>query len=222
MREIHSLLRRSSLAFSEQFNFTPIVCVVTGAGRPGVVREAALDATASNLAEDNALQDSLGPCRSSHARAQARRLRGERDRERQHHRQQHRRRRDAGSKGSSNTGTTRGDGAGNGCGGGTVAADGGGDWEGYDVARRGVGVRRGRGTGVSAAKEELEARREGARDAEAGYELDGGVDNRYLATAGEGADLVRHDLREHRGGRRKSSGGMYRLGQFVVCIEERE
>lgn len=180
--------------------------MVTGAGRPGVVREAALHATASNLAEDNALQDSLGPCRSSHARAQARRLRGERDRERQHHRQQHRRRRDAGSKGSSNTGTSRSDGADNGCGGGTVAADGGGDG-GLEVARTGAGVRTGRGTGSSAAEEGLEARRAEDRDAEAGYGLDGGVDDRYLETAGEGADLVRHDLREHRGGRRQSSYG---------------
>ncbi|CAM9368319.1 unnamed protein product [Ectocarpus fasciculatus] len=219
--EMHLLV-----SVSQQFNFTPIVCVVTGAGRPGVVREAALDATASNLAEDNALQDSLGPCRSSHARAQARRLRGERDRERQHHRQQHRRRRDAGSKGSSNTGTTRGNGAGNGCGGGTAAADGGGDGEGYDVARRGVGVRRGRGTGVSAAEEELEARRE-ARDAEAGYGLDGGVDDRYLATAGEGADLVdtwgmRPASAEHHPyGTGKGSGAVFDAGGEWLAAEKR-
>ncbi|CAM9375864.1 unnamed protein product [Ectocarpus sp. 12 AP-2014] len=184
--EMHLLISVS------QFNFTPIVCVVTGAGRPGVVREAALDATASNLAEDNALQDSLGPCRSSRARAQARRLRGERDRERQHHRQQHRRGCDAGSEGGSNTGTTLGHGAGNGCRSDAAAADGGEDGEGFEAARkmRGVGVRRGRGTGVSAAEEGLVARRAEAGNAEDGYGLDGGVDDSNLVIAGEGADLV--------------------------------
>ncbi|CAN0008939.1 unnamed protein product [Ectocarpus sp. 6 AP-2014] len=212
-----------------QFNFTPIVCVVTGAGRPGVVREAALDATASNLAEDNALQDSLGPCRSSRARAQARRLRGERDREGQHHRQQHRRGRDAGSKRSSNTGKTRGHGAGYGGGSGTAAADGGEDGEGFQAARRarGAGVRRGTGTGVSAAEEGLEARRAEAGDAEDGYGLDGGVDDRYLATAGEGADLVdtwgmRPASAEHHPyGTGKGSGAVFDAGGEWLAAEKR-
>lgn len=74
-----------------QFNFTPIVCVVTGAGRPGVVREAALAATASDLAKDGTLKDSLGNTLSGHAQAQGRKLRGQRAREQGHRRQRHRR-----------------------------------------------------------------------------------------------------------------------------------
>ena len=67
------------------------MCVVTGAGRPGVVREAALAATASDLAKDGTLKDSLGDALSGHALAQARKLRGQRARERGHRRQRHRR-----------------------------------------------------------------------------------------------------------------------------------
>lgn len=64
---------------------------MTGAGRPGVVREAALAATASDLAKDGTLKDSLGDALSGHALAQARKLRGQRARERGHRRQRHRR-----------------------------------------------------------------------------------------------------------------------------------
>lgn len=42
-----------------KFNFKPIVCVVTGAGRPGVVRQDALYAAASHLGGDT-LEKSLG------------------------------------------------------------------------------------------------------------------------------------------------------------------
>lgn len=75
-----------------QFNFTPIECTVTGAGRPGVVREATLNATASALDEDNTLRDSLGPTASSHAKAQARKLRGQNARHRQHQQERERQR----------------------------------------------------------------------------------------------------------------------------------
>ncbi|CAM9328286.1 unnamed protein product [Hapterophycus canaliculatus] len=90
----HTPARASSaemklLVSVSQFNFTPIVCTVTGASRPGIVREAALDATASELARDDALRDSLGPSRNSHALAQVRKLRGQKARDRQH--QQHQR-----------------------------------------------------------------------------------------------------------------------------------
>lgn len=44
----------------QQFNFTPITCLVTGAGRPGVVRQDALEAAASRLGKAT-LEDSLGP-----------------------------------------------------------------------------------------------------------------------------------------------------------------
>eukprot|EP00903_Cladosiphon_okamuranus_P011978 g11249.t1 len=74
-----------------QFNFTPIECVVTGAGRPGVVREAALSSAASDLAKDGTLANSIGTALSSHARAQERKLRGQRAREQVHRRQRHRR-----------------------------------------------------------------------------------------------------------------------------------
>lgn len=75
-----------------QFNFTPILCVVTGAGRPGVVREAALVATASELAKEGTLRDSVVPALSGHAQAQARKLRGQRARDEEHRRQRHRQR----------------------------------------------------------------------------------------------------------------------------------
>lgn len=65
--------------------------MVTGAGRPGVVREAALAKTASDLAKDGTLRDSLGNALSSHAKAQARKLRGQRARDEGHRRQRHRR-----------------------------------------------------------------------------------------------------------------------------------
>lgn len=42
-----------------KFNFTPIICIVTGAGRPGLIRQHSLDAAASRLGEE-ILRDSLG------------------------------------------------------------------------------------------------------------------------------------------------------------------
>lgn len=75
-----------------QFNFTPIECTVTGAGRPGLVREDTLNETALTLDEDNTLRDSLGPTASSHAKAQARKLRGQNARDRQHRQERERRR----------------------------------------------------------------------------------------------------------------------------------
>lgn len=46
-----------------KFNFKPIVCVVTGAGRPGITRQEALNAAAARLG-GSTLQESLG---STHA-----------------------------------------------------------------------------------------------------------------------------------------------------------
>lgn len=57
-----------------------------------MVREAALAATASDLAKDVTLRDSLGADLSGHAQAQARKLRGQRARDQGHRRQQRRRR----------------------------------------------------------------------------------------------------------------------------------
>lgn len=48
-----------------------------------MVREATLEETALALDEDNTLRDSLGPTASSHAKAQARKLRGQNARDRQ-------------------------------------------------------------------------------------------------------------------------------------------
>lgn len=68
------------------------MCVVTGAGRPGVVREAALAATASELVKDGTLRDSLGNPLNGHAQAQARKLRGQRARDEGHQQSQRHRR----------------------------------------------------------------------------------------------------------------------------------
>lgn len=57
-----------------------------------MVREATIEATASTLNEDNTLRDSLGPTASNHAKAQARKLRGQNARDRQHRQMRERQR----------------------------------------------------------------------------------------------------------------------------------
>lgn len=163
------------------------MCTVTGAGRPGVVREAALDATASELARDDALQDSLGPSRNNHAQAQARKLRGQRARERYHSQHQ---RKATGSKSAVGMPLTQDAGCqGDGGGGLGDPVDGVIDprQEGGSGPRERQGSVKGDLKGVEEGDEggwgETPLRGTGSGEAEAGG---------TMSTAGEGAELVRH------------------------------
>lgn len=57
-------------SFLSQFNFKPITCVITGAARPGIIRQRALEAAAFRLGKDT-LEDSLGSAAACHKLAGA-------------------------------------------------------------------------------------------------------------------------------------------------------